>query len=407
MAIHVRFFQESPIRLWGLSSRERLERMLAKTGVSLIREPGQAVAADDTVLLLRCDFLYDKRIIQNLLGNPGVVLEAVTPAGRRPVAAHVPGAMADLMEAILAGTAAGGYPEGLRRETPDTLVTAYLKELRKFDLPYLLPVTEQNRRALESHLFDGSYKGVTDLVTKWLWPVPAQWGTRFCARFGIVPNVVTSLSLILSTVALFLFYHGHYAPGLALAWIMTFLDTVDGKLARVTINYSPFGHIFDHAIDLVFPPLWYLAWWLSLPSIPGVSMPLALWLILGGYVAGRAVEGVFKQCLESSGIFCWRPVDSCFRLITGRRNPNLLLLTACLVFGRPDVGLLLVALWTALSSVFLVLRLIMGFIARAGSGPLRSWFLDVDPVNDELTFFYTVAHFFNPLSDTTFCNRFC
>lgn len=386
MAIHVRIFQESPIRLWGLSSRERLERVLIKHGGITLQERAPVTAAGDTVLLLRGDFLYDKRIIHNMISNPGVVLEAVTPR-RRPVAAHVPAELADQVEAILAGDGGSDYPRGVRRETPDTLVTAYLKELRKFDLPYLLPITEQNRRSLESHLFDGSYKGVTDLVTKWLWPVPAQWGTRFCARFGIVPNLVTSLSLILSTLALYLFYQGHYAPGLVAAWIMTFLDTVDGKLARVTINYSPFGHLFDHAIDLVFPPLWYLAWWLSLKSLPGISMPLALWLILGGYVAGRAVEGVFKQCLESSGIFCWRPVDSCFRLITGRRNPNLLLLTVCLCFGRPDVGLLLVALWTALSSVFLVLRLIMGFVSRARSGPLRSWFLDVDPVNHELTVF--------------------
>jgi phosphatidylglycerophosphate synthase len=387
MAIYVRIFRESPVRLWGLSSRERLERMLAKSGTPIIIERKPLVAADDTVLLLRGDFLYDKRIIQNMIGNPGVVLEAATAAGRRPVAAHVPGELADRMESILSADDSCDYPEGLRRETPDTLVTAYLKELRKFDLPYLLPITEKNRRNLESHLFDGSYKGVTDLVTKWLWPVPAQWGVRFCARYGIVPNHVTSLSLILSVLAAVCFYQGNYAPGLAAAWIMTFLDTVDGKLARVTINYSPFGHIFDHAIDLVFPPIWYFAWWLSLPAIPGLSMSLALGLVMGGYVAGRAVEGVFKQCLESSGVFCWQPVDSCFRLITGRRNPNLLLLTVCLCFGRADVGLLLVCLWTALSSVFLVLRLIMGFVTRFRSGPLRSWFLDVDPVNDELTVF--------------------
>jgi hypothetical protein len=291
------------------------------------------------------------------------------------------------MEAILAGDVDGDYPEGLRRETPDTLVSAYLKELRKFDLPYLLPITERNQRKLESHLFDGSYKGVTDLVTKWIWPIPAQWGTRFCARYGIVPNHVTTLSLVLSVFAGVMFYQGHYALGLTAAWLMTFLDTVDGKLARVTINYSPFGHIFDHAIDLVFPPIWYFAWWMSLQSLPGLSMSAALWLVMGGYIAGRAVEGIFKQCLESSGVFCWQPIDSCFRLITGRRNPNLVLLTVCLCLGRADVGLLLVCLWTALSSLFLAMRLVMGFVARVRSGPLRSWFLDVDPVNHELTVF--------------------
>ena len=32
---------------------------------------------------------------------------------------------------------------------------------------------------------------------------------------------------------------------------MTFLDTVDGKLARCTIASSKLGNIFDHGIDLV------------------------------------------------------------------------------------------------------------------------------------------------------------
>ena len=52
---------------------------------------------------------------------------------------------------------------------------------------------------------------------------------------------------------------------------MTFLDTVDGKLARVTVNSSYFGHLFDHAIDLISPPFWYLIWGLGLESWqPGI-----------------------------------------------------------------------------------------------------------------------------------------
>ena len=62
---------------------------------------------------------------------------------------------------------------------------------------YVLPISEENRRTLESELFTRSYKGVTDLVTKWLWPVPAFWTVRFCVRFGIRPNHVTLLSLVI------------------------------------------------------------------------------------------------------------------------------------------------------------------------------------------------------------------
>jgi len=385
MAIYVRILQESPIRLWGLSSRERLDRMLTKAGMTNYYEHDQPAADEDSVLLLRGDFLYDQRVILNLLGDVGILLEVNAPQGPRPVAAHVSGAQADQLEAILSGEGSHDFPDGLRSESPETLASAYLKDLRKFDVPYLLPISEKNRRSLEKRLFSGSYKGVTDLVTKWLWPVPAQWGTKLCTQYGIVPNQVTSLSLILSILAGIMFYQGYYAVGLFMAWFMTFLDTVDGKLARVTLNYSAFGNIFDHAIDLVFPPIWYLAWGLSLTSVPGLPLHFVLWMVMIGYIAGRLVELIFKQFLESSGIFCWQPVDSVFRLITGRRNPNLVLLTLSLFIGRPDVGLLAVSLWTALSSLFLVSRLVLGVKTRLQSGPLRSWFLDVDPTDENLT----------------------
>jgi phosphatidylglycerophosphate synthase len=187
---------------------------------------------------------------------------------------------------------------------------------------------------------------------------------------------------MLVLVAALLFYNGFFALGLAAAWLMTFLDTVDGKLARVTVNWSTFGHLFDHAIDLISPPFWYLLWGWGLESWrPGISLPLnaAFWLIFVGYIAGRLAEGIFKKFLEPSGIFCWRPLDSYFRLITGRRNPNLILLTAGLLAERPDLGLLAVALWTAASSTFLTARLIMGFREHRRTGSLRSWFLDIDP----------------------------
>jgi len=383
MTVHALIFAESPVQLWGLSSRQRLERILKKLHIDSWIDTPEAAASDDTILLLRGDYLYDGRLIQNLIKRPGTVLLLAADDGSRPVAAHVAAVDAKQVLGLLAGTPnEGTLPADLAFETPQTLGSTYLKELRKIDPPYLLPITQENKLSLERRLFAGSYKGVTDLVTKWLWPRPAQVVTRFCALNGISPNQVTSLSLVLVIIAGLQFTNGSFALGLLAAWIMTFLDTVDGKLARVTVTSSTFGNIFDHAIDLISPPLWYLAWGLGLKSWqPGMPLSLyaAFWLIFIGYIAGRLVEGIFKQFLESSGIFCWRPIDSYFRLITGRRNPNLILLTLSLFTGRPDLGLLAVTLWTVVSSIFLVLRLVIGVATRVASGPLRSWFLDIDP----------------------------
>ena len=87
-------------------------------------------------------------------------------------------------------------------------------------------------REIEDALYFASYKGVTDLVTRYAWPRPALVVVRACVALGISPNMVTTLSIILSITAIPLLMAGHFALGLASAWGMTFLDTVDGKLAR-------------------------------------------------------------------------------------------------------------------------------------------------------------------------------
>jgi len=382
MTIHALMIAETPVQLWGLSSRQRLERILKKMNINSWLDHPSAAHAGDSILLLRGDYLYDERLIRNLTQKPGTILQIATEGGRKAVAAHVKEQDALRLRDLLDGNTGGEIPLSLSFETPQTLASTYHMTLRKVDSPYLLPITEENRGKLEKRLFSSSYKGVTDLVTKWVWPWPAQWVTRFCVRSGITPNQVTSLSLALVFIAGLLFLKGLFAPGLVAAWAMTFLDTVDGKLARVTVNSSNFGHIFDHAIDVISPPLWYLAWGLGLeswqPGIP-LSLKTTLWLIFIGYIAGRLVEVIFKKYLEASGVFCWRPIDSYFRLITGRRNPNVILLTLGLLGGRADLGLFAVGLWTMVSSIFLVGRLIMGFRERQNTGSLRSWFLDIDP----------------------------
>ncbi|NCO53390.1 MAG: CDP-alcohol phosphatidyltransferase, partial [Deltaproteobacteria bacterium] len=147
-------------------------------------------------------------------------------------------------------------------------------------------------------------------------------------------------------------------------------------------NSSQFGNLFDHSIDLISPPFLYLVWGLGLASWqPGLPLELktAMGIIFGAYIAGRLVEGTFTYALEPSGVFCWQPLDSWFRLITGRRNPNLILLNVGLCAGRPDLGLVAVTFWTLVSSLFLLLRLGMAVRERIKTGPLRSWFLDIDP----------------------------
>jgi hypothetical protein len=93
---------------------------------------------------------------------------------------------------------------------------------------------------------------------------------------------------------------------------------------------------------------------------------------LGGYVIGRLIEGFFLFACRTE-IHCWRPVDSWFRTITARRNPNLILLTGGTVAGRPDLGLVAVAVWTGFCILFHTVRLGQGLAARWRGRPVESW----------------------------------
>jgi len=67
---------ESPLRLWGLTSRQRLERMLRRAGVVNFAEDLESIPAQSSVLLIRGDYLYDDRVISALCRKANVVLRA-------------------------------------------------------------------------------------------------------------------------------------------------------------------------------------------------------------------------------------------------------------------------------------------------------------------------------------------
>ena len=200
--------------------------------------------------------------------------------------------------------------------------------------------------------------------------------THYLAPRGITPNMVTALAAILTVLAFWLFLRGEFAAGLVAAWAMTFLDTVDGKLARVTLTSSKWGDIFDHGIDLVHPPFWYVAWGLGLAKAgfewPAVTLWWVIAIILGSYIVQRIMEGIAIKWLGLE-IHIWRPIDTFFRQITARRNPNLILLTLFTIIARPDWGLLAVAVWTVVCLLLHGVQLLQAFAEKRRGGNLTSW----------------------------------
>jgi phosphatidylglycerophosphate synthase len=361
-------------KVWGLPNAERLRRALRAAGIPGERisvGPASEVSVRGSALLLfRSDYVFDERLVQAVVTSG----DSILISAQKAVAAHVGESRLAGALQLLRGKASPDSVDrdsGLRCVGPLDLVPAYTAALRKADPPYLLPVHPENIADVESHIFAASYKGITDLVTKWVWPVPARAVTRYLAHAGVRPNAVTLLSWILVILAALLFLQGRFGLGLVAAWLMTFLDTVDGKLARVTLTSSKVGHVLDHGLDLLHPPFWYLAWAVGLPA-GALWLAPATVITVAGYVVGRLLEGIFLLAFKLE-IHCWRPLDSFFRTITARRNPNLILLTTGTLAGRPDVGLVLVAGWTALSIGFHTVRLIQASIQHRRGSPVREW----------------------------------
>ncbi len=355
---------ESPLHLWGLTSTQRLQRQLARAQATAdVRDANRLV-------LLRADWVYDDAFVRSLVAADEDL--ALTAPDGSVIAMSLSAALPSATEAsaLLAERRA---PSGVRLVTPAQLADGYNDVLRKREPPYLMPLTAAELPAIEKRIFAGSYKGVTDVVTLHVWPAPARAVTRWCANNGVSPNQVTSASLLLVFVAMGLFWTGHYGWGLLAAWVMTFLDTVDGKLARVTLTSTRWGNVFDHSIDLIHPPFWWWAWIVGLPAA-GFSLTqtsLVLTVIVGGYVLQRIEEGIFMACFKMD-MHVWQRFDSWLRLYTARRNPNLLILSVSLLAGRPDIGIVVVAWWTAICLVIHALRIVQAAFARR-RGPLRSW----------------------------------
>lgn len=364
--------ETSSTRLWGLSSPERLRRQLREMGGVSWLSDAESLPVAGWLLLLDGRYLFEIRTLQGLLEHPNSVL--FSSVDGKPAAALVEATRAKEVMAYLAQPASQEPPDGLQQLHPHDIV-AFDETLRSAREPLLEPVNAARRSELENLLYGNAYRGITDLVTKFVWPRPARTLVHWCANLGLTPNMVTSFGLGLVIAACYLFLQGHYISGLAAGWLMTLLDTVDGKLARVTIQSSPFGHLFDHGIDLLHPPFWYIFWGMSLGALQpvfGMDLSAMSWLLVGAYVLGRVAEGLFPLLGECS-IFTWRPFDAWFRLVTARRNPCLIILTLSVLLNRYDWGFIAVAGWSALTTAVLIVRLLQGLSARVLRGPLKSW----------------------------------
>jgi phosphatidylglycerophosphate synthase len=357
---------DNSARPFGMTAADRARALAIKAKL----DPAGEATANRSTVYADLEWSWDPEWLVALAKTPGRVL---TKDGH-PILAHVP-AGGDPAAVLSAMLSADRYQGSLEQIDADTADFSYRK-LRKRDRPFVMRLDPADPDPVERAAYDASYKGVTDILTLYLWRRPAFYLTRWAARAGMSPNMVTAIGAALCVAAFFLFYSGWYWTGVAAAFGFMVLDTVDGKLARCTGQSSYWGNIFDHGLDLVHPPFWWWAWAEGLQAygrpFERVYELLIVGAIVFGYVAQRIIEGIFVRRFGMH-IHVWQKVDSRFRLITARRNPNMIILVASLLVGRPDLGIELVALWTLVSLIFHAVRLAQANSSRDHNRPVVSW----------------------------------
>jgi phosphatidylglycerophosphate synthase len=358
---------DNPARAFGMGAADRANALAIKAKL----EPAPQPSAGRSTLFADLNWAWDPEWLVALAEAPGRVL---TKHGH-PVLAHVP-ADGDPATVLAAMLSSGPYERGaLEQIDADTADFSYRK-LRKRDRPFVMRLDAADAEPVERAAYDASYKGVTDILTLYLWRRAAFYLTRWAAQAGMTPNMVTAIGTALCVAAFFLFLNGWYWTGVLAGFAFMVLDTVDGKLARCTGQSSKWGNIFDHGVDLVHPPFWWWAWAEGLVAfgrpLERVYELLIVGAIVFGYVAQRIIEGIFMRRFGMH-IHVWQRIDSQFRLITARRNPNMMILVFCLALGRPDLGIELVALWTILSLIFHAVRLAQANARRDRGRPVVSW----------------------------------
>jgi len=231
--------------------------------------------------------------------------------------------------------------------------------LQRRDVPFWVRriTGAASRAAVERFLFDASYKGSTDVFTRYVYPYLVWPLTRLATRWRVHPNTITWVGIFATFAAVPCFALGWWAWGFVLAYVMSVLDSVDGKVARLTFTSSALGNVLDHGLDIVHPPFWYAAWAIGLTRPPSLAVwqdssitgdPLftAAILLLALYVADRLVLAVYKARYKR-GLHAHAPIDAAVRAVIARRNIFLPLFLAGVVLGLGRETFWLIVAWQA------------------------------------------------------------
>lgn len=305
------------------------------------------------VVALEGDGIYDDRVLEKLLSETRPAWYVNDAVNREPLAirlsAEMTVALADSpisLKAFLEQQAASSSLERI----PVQRMNSYIRDLRQRVVPFLTRLTSRAAiREIENDMYEKTFKGSMDFIATYIYRIPVRGLVRLFAPTVVTPNHITALSILCSFLAIPLFATGWLWTGLAVAFTFIICDSLDGKLARLTIRYSKFAGFIDTRTSTPFVSLYYLAWGWHLSGGDFATWPakaaLAMFVIV---YLDKLVSSRFARTFHRS-LFDFRPWDARFHLVAGRRTINLFIMTVGCSFQRPDVALYVMTAWMSVT----------------------------------------------------------
>ena len=234
----------------------------------------------------------------------------------------------------------------------------FIRKLRRTIPYYMFRVETADKAAkVEKFMFWSNYKGSTDFFTRYVYP-PLVWvSVGPLARARVHPNAVTIFSIILALGAIPIWAIGEtwsFWTGFAMAYGMSVLDSVDGKLARLTFTDSRLGNFLDHGLDMVHPPFWYLSWayGLGLATLGwGSTLGLATILVMVFYVVDRLILKVYPTFFQRA-FHTHSKFDGRMRTFIARRNITLPMFIVGYALGYALEAFYLIVAWQILTAAY-------------------------------------------------------
>lgn len=253
-------------------------------------------------------------------------------------------------------------PEGfsIKTVTPSNF-DSYIEDLRLNFVPYFFQYEKNSDlRAIENQMYEANFKGTMDFIATYIYKYPVREITRFLSQFPfITPNQITFLSIVSSFAVPLFFAVGWIGAAIVTGWCMFIFDSVDGKLARLTVRLSRTAGIIEHATSAPALFLWFtgMTWyftggqWLSF----SYTNTLAGWVLMILYWVDKGVNGIFRMKFKRE-IYDFSPLDKAFHLIACRRAIIMLIITVGYVTGNLETSFHFLAFWMACSFLFHLIR---------------------------------------------------